>query len=114
MKKRLPVKLLTIALLSMLFNIGCAGHHDKGSTASPASSASPEAIAAIKNASDAIQSAKANDWIWRDTEAFLKEAQAAADKGDNATAIKLAEKAKFQAESAVIQYNYEKTHPRGL
>jgi hypothetical protein len=114
MKKRLPVKLLTIALLSVLFNIGCAGSHEKGGGAESASKASPEAMAAIQNASDAITAAKANDWIWRDTETFLKEAQQAADQGDNATAIKLADKAKFQAESAVIQYNYEKTHPRGL
>ena len=111
MKKRLPVKLLTIALLSVLFNIGCAGPQEKGGSASKAS---PEAMAAIKNASDAIKAAKANDWIWRDTESFLEEAQQAADQGDNATAIKLADKAKFEAESAVIQYNYEKNHPRGL
>ena len=52
--------------------------------------------------------------IWRDTETFLKEAQAAAEKGENGTAIKLANKAKFQAEAAVIQYNHEKNNPRGL
>jgi hypothetical protein len=114
MKKRLPVKLLTIAFLSILFNIGCAGHQEKSMATGSASKASPEVNAAIQNASDAIAEAKSNDWIWRDTETFLKEAKAAAAQGDNATAIKLADKAKFQAESAVIQYDYEKTHPRGL
>ena len=40
--------------------------------------------------------------------------QTAADAGDNDMAIKLADKAKFEAESAVIQYNYETTNQRGL
>ena len=40
--------------------------------------------------------------------------EAAADAGDNTTAIKLANKAKYQAEAAVIQYNHEKNNPRGL
>lgn len=113
MKNRFPVKLLTIAILSTVLSVSCAGQATKES-AGTVSKASPEALAAIKNASDAIKDAKANDWIWRDTESFLKEAQQAADTGDNATAIELADKARFQAEAAVIQYNYEKDHPRGL
>jgi hypothetical protein len=110
MKIRLPVKLLATALLSLsLFN-GCADQSVKNS----ASKASPEAMAAITNASDAIKAAKDNNWIWRDTETFLQEAKAAADKGDNDTAIILAEKARFEAEAAVIQYNHEKNTNRGL
>ena len=58
--------------------------------------------------------ANQNDWIWIDTEDLLKEARAAADSGNNAKAIDLANKAKFQAEAAIIQYNHEKDHPRGL
>ena len=113
MKKRLSAKLLAIALLTIGLNAGCAESQKKESSA-PASMASPEATSAIANAGDAIKMAKANSWIWRDTEKFLKEAQAAAEKGDNATAIKLANKAKFEAEAAVIQYNHEKNNPRGL
>jgi hypothetical protein len=78
------------------------------------SKASAEASTAIANASDAIKAAKANNWIWVNTEEFLKQAQEAADKGDDDTAIVLAGKAQFQAEAAIEQYNYETTHPRGL
>jgi len=114
MKIRLPVKLMITALLSLWLINGCADQRTKQAASAPATQASPQAMAAIASASTAIKKAKANDWIWRDTETFLKNAQAAADKGDNATAIKLANKAKSQAELAVTQYNYEKTHPRGL
>jgi hypothetical protein len=110
MKTRLPVKLLATALLSLWLVNGCAGQASKSS----GSKASPEAMAAIANAADAIKAANDNDWIWVNTEDFLKQAQEAADKGDNETAISLAGKAQFEAEAAVTQYNYEKTHPRGL
>jgi len=112
MKKFLSVKLLAIVLLSSAVSVGCANQQKK--QAATASKASPEATLAIKNASDAIGMANNNNWIWRDTEDLLKQAQDAADSGDNATAIKLADKAKYQAEAAIIQYNYEKTHPRGF
>ncbi len=92
---------------------GCADQAMKP-VASSGSMASPAATAAITNAGIAIKAAKANNWIWRDTEKFLKEAQAAAAKGDNDTAVKLADKAKFQAEGAVEQYNYETANPRSL
>lgn len=111
MKTRFNVKLLSAAVISLVLSTGCADTSSKGEAASKAS---PEATAAISNAKDAIAIAKSNDWIWRDTESFLKKAQAAADSGDNATAIQLADKAKFEAESAVIQYNYESSNPRGL
>ena len=84
MKKLRCIKLLSVVLLSSAVTAGCAGQSAKDS----ASKAAPEAR--------------------------LKEAQAAADGGDNAKAIKLADQAKFQAEAAIIQYNYEKDHPRGL
>lgn len=112
MKPSLTVKLLSTVVLSLWLVNGCA---DKGTAQSAtASKASPEATAAIAGASSAIKSAKANKWIWRDTEKFAKQAQAAADKGDNATAIKLANKAKGQAEDAVAQYEHETANPRGL
>jgi pectate lyase len=110
MKIRLPVNLLTTALLSLWLVNGCADQ----ATKNPASKASPEAMAAIDNASDAIEAAKTNNWIWVHTETFLEEAQKAADAGDNQTAITLADKARFEAEAAVTQYNYERDHPRGL
>lgn len=110
MKKLCCLKFLTVVLLSSAVTVGCAGQSAKDS----ASKATPEAMQAIKNASDSISMANENNWIWSNTEDLLKEAQAAADSGDNAKAIKLADQAKFQAEAAIIQYNYEKDHPRGL
>jgi hypothetical protein len=112
MKTRFHVKLLSTALLSLWLASGCADQSAKSETA--ASKASPEATAAIANANDAIAIAKSNDWIWRDTESFLGKAKAAAEAGDNAKAVNLADKAKFEAEAAVVQYNLETTHQRGL
>jgi len=111
MMRRFPIRLLSTAVLSLWLASGCAYHASK---AAPATMASPEAAAAISAANASIKAAKANNWIWNDTEKFAEEAQAAADKGDNAVAIKLANKAKDQADNAIAQYNYEKTHPRGL
>ncbi|MGB5260036.1 MAG: hypothetical protein WBO34_05865 [Gammaproteobacteria bacterium] len=110
MKSSFIVKLLTTVILSLWLVNGCA----EKATKSSAGKASPEAIAAIAEANDAIKAAKANDWLWRDTEKFAEQAQAAADKGDNAAAIKLADKAKAEAGNAMEQYLHEKANPRGL
>ena len=112
MKTRFHVKLLSTAVLSLVLANGCADQSAKSDTA--ASRAGPEATTAITNANDAIAIAKSNDWIWRDTEVFLGKAKEAAAAGDDATAIKLADKARFEAEAAVIQYNFETAHQRGL
>ncbi len=109
MKPRFTLKLLSSVVLSIWLVNGCA----QGTTKS-ASAASPEATAAIAAADAAIKKAKANNWIWRDTEKFAKQAKEAADKGDNAAAVKLANKAQAQAEDAVKQYEYEMANPRGL
>jgi len=111
MKIRFPLKLMATMFLSMwLASTGCAQQAAK----EPATMASPEATAAIAAANAAIKAAKANNWIWRDTEKFAQEAQAAADKGENDVAIKLANKAKKEAENASAQLEYENSHPRGL
>jgi len=111
MKTRSHFKLLITAILSMWLINGCA---DQATMTGSGSKASAEASAAIASAESAIKAAKANNWIWNDTENLLKEAQESADNGDNDAAVKLANKAKFQADGAVSQYNYEKAHPRGL
>ena len=111
MKPSLTVKLLSTVILSLWLVNGCA---EKATKSAASGKASPEAIAAIASATSAIKTAKANNWIWRDTEKFASQAQAAADKGDNAAAIKLANKAKAEAENAVKQYEYETANPRGL
>ena len=111
MKTCFPLRLLSTAVLSLWLVSGCA---DQSTKPASSSKASPEAAAAITAANDAIKAAKANNWIWRDTEKFASEAQAAADKGENDVAIKLANKAKDEADNAAAQYNYEEAHPRGL
>lgn len=112
MKNRLSiVRLLATVTLAWAVNTGCADQQMHGSAAPKANS---EAKQAIKNASDAISLANQNNWIWLNTEKLLKEAQAAAESGDNSKAVELANQAKFQAEAAIIQYNHEKDHPRGL
>ena len=113
MKTRSHVKLLLSVVLSLWLVNGSADQVLKTETDSM-SKANPVAIAAIASAASAIKAAKANNWIWRDTEKFLKQAQAAADKGDTKAAVKLANKAKFQAETAVTQYKFETANPRGL
>ena len=112
MKTSFHVKLLSTAVLSLWLTSGCAEHSTKSEPT--ASKASPQATAAIANASDAISMANSNNWIWRDTESMLEEAKKAAAAGDNAKAVSLADMAKFEAEAAIDQYNYEKTHQRGL
>ncbi|HAJ92910.1 MAG TPA: hypothetical protein DCO71_09915 [Gammaproteobacteria bacterium] len=109
MKTSFHVKLLATALLSLWLVNGCASNSSNGG-----SKASSDATTAIANANDAIKAAKSNDWIWRDTEKFAAQAGEAAAAGDDAKAIKLANKAQFEAEAAVEQYNFEKTHPRSL
>jgi nucleoid-associated protein YgaU len=103
MKRILTGKALVPVVLALGLAAGCAS--------TPPEQAAPsgpnEVTQAIDNAKSAIATAKSLDWIWRDTESFLKEAEAAAAKGDDATAIKLANKARSQAELAVNQYYLE-------
>ncbi len=68
-----------------------------------------EVTQAIDAAKAAIAKAKALDWIWRDTEKLLAQAEeaAAAAEPDNEKAISLANKARSQAEMAVNQYYLE-------
>ena len=109
MKTSFHIKLLSTALLSLWLVSGCASNSANGG-----SKASSDATAAITNANDAIKVAKGNNWIWRDTEKFVKQASEAAAAGDNAKAIKLANKAQFQAEAAVKQYHLETANQRAL
>jgi len=96
--RQLVAVLLVLSLLA-----GCAST-PKEPTVDQGSARADQAIAA---AEAAIAKAKANDWIWRDTEKFLKQAQDAAARGDSETAISLANKARDQAELAENQYYLE-------
>ena len=111
MRKSIAIRFVPVIVLLLL--AGCSYFHTRSSDAA-SNKESSQAIAAIAAANAAIKNARANDWIWINTEKFAKEAQAAADKGDNAVAIKLADKAKEEADNAIAQYNYENAHPRGM
>ncbi len=69
---------------------------------------SAAASQAIDSAKSAVAKAKALDWIWRDTESMLADAEKEAAAGNTDAAVKLANKARSQAELAVNQYYLEK------
>ena len=59
---------------------------------------------AIDDAKAAMKRADSVGFAWRDTGKMIMAAQAAADKGDMARAMELAEQARKQGESAYQQY----------
>ncbi len=95
---------LLIAFLAAFLVAGCAG------TPKPTepTGARNDVAQAIDTAKAAIAQAAALDALWRDTEDFLKSAEEAAASGDNETALKLANKARSEAEMAVNQHYLEK------
>ena len=105
MKRMISGKqLLPIAMVLGLV-VGCAS-----TPPAPAPDNMAEVNQAIDAAKAAIAKAKSLNWIWRDTEKFLKEAEteAAAGPSHKDAALKLANKARNQAELAVNQYYLEK------
>ena len=100
--KKLAMVVATLFILS-----GCSLFSDgsmEGGKEGAAGSASPEVATAIKEAEDAIKKAKSAGGEWRDSAGkFLKNAKAAAAKGDDKTALKLAKKAKFEGEMGYQQ-----------
>lgn len=88
-------------VLALVLVAGCATENPRQAAISPA------VTQAIDNARAAIEMAEANHWIWRDTEMLVQRAEASAQKGDDVTAIKYANKARVQAELAVNQYYLE-------
>ena len=108
MKLTLPAKYLSIFLLALGLVVGCATQPKQEDVDTGPSAAVTRALDA---ASAAMDNAKALDWIWRDTEKYYAAAEKAAKEGDDATAIKLANKAREQAEDAVNQYYLEKAKP---
>jgi len=98
--KKIAIVVATMFVLSgcSLFSSGSGGGDSMGA------SASPDVAAAIDAAEEAIKKANAAGGEWRDASGkLLKDAKAAAAKGDDKTAIKLANKAKFQGEMGLQQ-----------
>jgi hypothetical protein len=76
----------------------------------PQKDAMADAAQAVAAAKAAVAEADSLNWIWRDTEEFLAEAESelAAGDGHQEKAIELANKARNQAELAINQYYLEK------
>lgn len=111
MKFPLPVRMLAVSTLVLGSLVACAGQSQQSADASSAKAAAAPS-AAVTQALDAarasIKTANDLEWIWRDTEKTLSQAEEAAAAGDEAKAIKLANTAKFEADAAVNQYYLEK------
>lgn len=107
MKLTLPAKYLSISLLALGLVVGCATQPKQEVDTGP----SAAVTRALDAASAAMDNAKALNWIWRDTGKIYEAAEKAAKEGDDATAIKLANKAREQAEDAVNQYYLEQAKP---
>ena len=109
MKKPQTAKLFAILLLTTGLTIGCSsGQQEKKA------SMSPEAASAIKSAHAENKKAKSVGYEWRDTGKLLKKAEAAAKKGENDKAIKLANEAKTQASLAIKQHKLEQGIDRSI
>jgi nucleoid-associated protein YgaU len=99
MKNLNILKLAGLMILVISFAVGCATTEDQ-----QAQSKAEAAIAAAKAAND---KAKAEGYEWRDTGKIIASAEKALKDGKDEEAIKLAEKAKKQAELAVAQKQEE-------
>ena len=106
MKLKRILTLTSAAILSVALVTACGKNVKSGNSA--------DAASAISAAEATIKKAGSLKWIWRDTAKDLKKAKAAQKKGDNATAIKFANKAKAHANIAIQQYHYEMSINRSV
>jgi len=127
-KKPEFLKLVSVAIMASGLLAGCAsdGASDDGASSASSNTApaveAPKAKGANTAAKNAIYSAKIKNaraksigYEWRDTGKIIAAAEKAAAKGNNDEAIKLADKARVQAETAIKQAaiekaRYEKNH----
>lgn len=106
MKKLNILKLAGLMVLVISFAAGCATTTEEDLNA--------QAEAAIAAAKDANAKAKAEGFEWRDTGKMIKKAEKALKDGKPEEAIKLANKAKRQAELAVAQKQEEMQRLRNM
>jgi hypothetical protein len=98
------MKKLAIVVATLFIVSGCSLFEGQPGEEKAAAGGSPEVEAAIKEAETSIKKAESAGGEWRDTGSkLLKDAKAAAAKGDNKTALKLAKDAKFQGEMGYQQ-----------
>lgn len=92
------LKLIALMLVTSSLIIGCAGTTEEEPKQAPGAAAE-----AIASAEAAYKIALDETYAWRDTGKLIKKAKEALKAGKDADAIKLANKAKKQAEDAVAQ-----------
>ena len=101
MKINTFAKHIGLAAIIAVLATGCAGTPEgKGDAAAPSGSAAEQEIA---RAEAAIKKAASVRGEWRDSKKILKKAQKALKDGDEATALKLAKKAREEGEMGYAQ-----------
>jgi len=113
MKKQSFIKLVVTFGMVLGFTVGCADTSKKDAEAAAAAE-SASAKQSISSAKKANKKAKSVGFEWRDTGKLIKKAETSVKRGDNKGAMKLAGKAKTQAELAYKQYILEKGIDRAV
>jgi hypothetical protein len=103
MKMNNFARLLFIMMLALGLAAGCASTPDESAVVTDQRSAAQ----AIADAKSSNAKAKAMGMEWRDTGKMIKSAEKAQAAGDDTKAIKIADKAKRQAENAMKQAELE-------
>lgn len=102
------LKLATLLVLTIGLTVGCASTTtEEGGQNNAVAANAASATAAIDAAKKADNQAKAAEYEWRDTGKLIKQAEKAMAKGKYDEAVKLANKARRQAENALKQKNKE-------
>ena len=110
----ISIKTIFAALLTLGLLAGCASTGGSDTGAQATQNTSEAAKNAINSAKLANAKAKKLGYEWRDTAKIIKAAEAAAAAGDYAEAIRLANKARAQAEDAIKQYTLEEARYKFL
>ena len=113
MKLNNKIKHIAVLILTAGIAVGCASQQKQEAVTATDTGPSASSVA-IANAKEAMKKASSLGYIWRDTGKILKQAEAAAQKGDESKAVKLANDARSQAEMAVKQYYLEQGIDRSL
>jgi len=99
------LKIFALILVTGSLVIGCAGTTEEDSTSQTSQASGAEG--AIAAAERAYKKAVAELYAWRDTGKLIKKAKKALKDGNEDKAIKLANKAKKQADDAIAQKYFE-------
>jgi hypothetical protein len=100
------IRLTTLGAIAILVS-ACGSMQGSGGSPEPEASKSTFEQS-YQAAEDAYKKAKSVNNLWVNTEEDMEKAKEAASKGDFATAIKLAKRAKFESDAAYAQGESQK------